>query len=126
MLLADALRAVIELALARARLARQSDIFLNGQAAQGVAPANPAGDTLVDRVAFVIPRVAARLPWRADCVVQAMAAQRWLGCAGIETRLVLGVPKEKLPDFEAHAWLTAGDRVVTGGDVSGYTPLTQR
>ncbi len=45
--------------------------------------------------------------------------------AGIATRLTLGVPKDKRANFEAHAWLTAGDRVVTGGDVSGYVPLVK-
>lgn len=123
MLLTDALRAGIELALARARLGRRRDAFLNGSVADGAVSVHPGDRALVDRVAFIIPRVAARLPWRADCVVQAMAAQRWLGRAGVETRLELGVPKEKQANFQAHAWLTAGDRIVTGGDIRGYTPL---
>lgn len=80
---------------------------------------------LVDRVAYVIPRVAARLPWRADCLVQALAAERWLARAGIATMLTLGVPRAKRPEFEAHAWLSAGDRIVTGGDVRGYVPLVK-
>jgi len=80
---------------------------------------------LVERVAFVIPRVAARLPWRADCLVQALAARRWLARHGVTTTLTLGVPRDKPADFEAHAWLTAGDRIVTGGDVSGYVPLAR-
>jgi hypothetical protein len=80
---------------------------------------------LIERVAFVIPRVAARLPWRADCLVQALAAEHWLKRAGILTTLTLGVPKDKSTTFEAHAWLSAGDRIVTGGDISGYVPLAR-
>ncbi len=76
-------------------------------------------------MAFVIPRVAARLPWRADCLVQALAARRWLGGQGVATKLTLGVPREKPTDFEAHAWLSAGTRIVTGGDISGYVPLSR-
>ncbi len=78
---------------------------------------------LVERVAFAIPRVAARVPWRADCLVQALAAQRWLSRHAVTTTLTFGVLRDKLADFEAHAWLTAGDRIVTGGDISGYVPL---
>ena len=80
---------------------------------------------LVERVAFAIPRVAARMPWRSDCLVQAMAAERWLGRHGIETALFLGVPNNKPAQFVAHAWLMAGERIVTGGDISGYVPLAR-
>ena len=78
---------------------------------------------LVERVAYVVPRVAARLPWRADCLIQARAAEHWLATAGIASELHFGVAKIKQPTFEAHAWLTVGDRIVTGGDISGYVPL---
>ena len=120
--LGDALRAALELGLARLRL--------DGHRAKIDLPnsefvLDDRQSELVDRVAFVIPRVAARLPWRADCLVQAMAAQRWLGRYGIATTLTLGVPKDKMPTFAAHAWLSAGDRIVTGGDVSGYVPLVK-
>jgi len=84
---------------------------------------DPAHAELVERVAFAIPRVAARLPWRADCLVQALAARRWLGRNGVATTLGLGVHKDMPDTFEAHAWLKAGDRIVTGGDISGYVPL---
>lgn len=90
-----------------------------------MTPIDVRQSALIKRVAYVIPRLAARVPWRADCLVQAMAAERWLAREGIATRLTLGVPKDKKPDFEAHAWLTVGDVVVTGGDISGYVPLTR-
>lgn len=114
---------MLELGLARLRLTRHRP---------GVRPANrtaaPLDDrqsALVDRVAYVIPRVAARMPWRADCLVQALAAERWLNGEKIATLLTLGIPKEKQAAFEAHAWLSVGDRIVTGGDVSGYVPLVK-
>ena len=114
----DALRAGVELWLARVRAersvaheaARSTNLTANDEA-------------LVERVAYVIPRVAARLPWRADCLIQARAAEHWLATAGIASDLHFGVPKVKQPVFEAHAWLTVGDRIVTGGDISGYVPL---
>ena len=118
---ADLIRAVVELALARFRLRRQRSVatFPDYES----TPLDDRQTALIERVTFVIPRAAARLPWRADCLVQAMAAEHWLGRAGIETRLTLGVPKDKQPNFEAHAWLSAGNRIITGGDVSCYIPL---
>ena len=114
----DIARAAIELGLARIRL---------GAIADGAAASSKVlsleEEALVERIAHVLPRVAARVPWRADCLVQATAAKRWLGAAGIGSTVHFGVPKEKQPKFEAHAWLTVGTRVVTGGDVSGYVPF---
>ncbi len=119
----DVLRAAIELGLARLRLDKHhATLEPNGRRD---SPLDYRQSALVDRVAFVIPRVAARLPWRADCLVQALAAERWLEREGIATKLILGVPRDKRPAFEAHAWLTAGDRIVTGGDVSDYVPLVK-
>lgn len=117
-------RATVELALARLRLDSGHAHRLIGAApTSDPIPLNRFQADLVERVAYVIPRLAARLPWRADCLVQALAAERWLRRAGIATVLTLGVPSNKRPEFEAHAWLTAGGRTVTGGDVSGYVPL---
>lgn len=117
----DVLRAAVELGLARLRLEKHRPMV--EQSGQLDLPLDRRKTALVNRVAYVIPRVAARLPWRADCLVQALAAERWLNQAGIATRLNLGVPRNKRPVFEAHAWLTAGDRVVTGGDIAGYMPF---
>lgn len=119
----DLPRAALELGLARLRLRRHQPTVES--AAPLSAPLDDRQAALVDRVTYVIPRVAARLPWRADCLVQALAAERWLNRKGIATMITLGVPKEKPNTFEAHAWLSAGDRIVTGGDVSGYVPLVK-
>ena len=117
-LLVDGLRSAIELAIARVRLGEMPD-----GAAVTLKALSPDQDGLVERVAYAIPRVAARVPWRADCLVQASAARRWLASHGIGSTIHFGVPKTKQPAFEAHAWLTVGERVVTGGDISGYIPL---
>ena len=121
----DMVRAALELGLARLCLdSRHSRAQVAAQSGP-IVTLDERQQMLAERVAFVIPRVAARLPWRADCLVQALAAQRWLGREGIATTLTLGVPKDKSAIFEAHAWLTAGERIVTGGDVSGYVPLAR-
>lgn len=119
----DMVRAGLELGLARLRFGSHQARALIAAPTSAITKLDASQAALVERVAFVVPRVASRLPWRADCLVQALAAQRWLGRHGVTTTLTLGVPSDKPADFEAHAWLTAGDRIVTGGDVSGYVPL---
>lgn len=121
----DLVRAALELAIARIRLGSSDARALAASQAGQLPGLDALQIGLVERVAFAIPRVAARLPCRADCLVQALAAERWLRRNGVATMLNLGVPRDKPADFEAHAWLTAGDRIVTGGDVSGYVPLVR-
>lgn len=119
----DMVRAGFELGLARLGLRSRRARALIAAPSSAIAKLDARQSLLVERVAFAIPRVAARLPWRADCLVQALAAQRWLHHHGVASTLTLGVLRAKPADFEAHAWLAAGDRIVTGGDVSGYVPL---
>jgi hypothetical protein len=89
--------------------------------------------TIVERVAFAIPAIALRVPWRSDCMVQAMAAQNWLARYKIPSTMTIGVRKD-VPSalgpsglgpsgFGAHAWLAVGDFLVTGGDISGYVAI---
>ena len=127
----DMARALVELAIARLRLGTRNtrELLLRAQTRDGPEPVladGPNPDALVDRVSFAIPRVGQRVPWRADCLVQALAAQQWLGRRGIPTTLVIGVRKPGPADFEAHAWLMAADRIVTGGQVAGYHPIFEQ
>lgn len=124
----DLLRAVHELAIARYRLGSRApqELLLHARApgsANHPHRSSPDIARLVDRVAYVVPRAAARVPWRADCLVQALAAQRWLGRKRIPTTFHIGLPTESSDEFEAHAWLKHGEIVVTGGDLSGFVPL---
>ena len=74
------------------------------------------------RVAYMVPIMGERMPWRSDCVVQALAARRWLARGGIASNVCIGVRKDAR-DLQAHAWLKVGERIVTGGDVSTYAEL---
>ncbi len=120
-------RAALELGIARLRLrSRHTHRVMNAARARPAAAPrlSPVQAQLVDEVAFAIPRVAVRLPWRADCLVQALAAERWLRRSGIAATLVIGVDKDGAAALDAHAWLQAGDRIVTGGDVARFAPLS--
>ena len=127
----DMVRAVAELAIARIRLGTEEtrELLRQAETHNRRAPKptpKQHSNALVDRVAFAIPRVGRRVPWRADCLVQALAAQHWLNSRGVKTRLVIGVDKPRPEDFEAHAWLMAADRIVTGGQVARYHPIFQQ
>lgn len=99
------------------------DLIALGQRQATLSRPVPAGrDGVLDRVTFAVPRVAARVPWRADCWVQALAAQSWLAREGVAAEIWIGVRQDR-GAFEAHAWLRSGDRAVTGGDGEGFVPL---
>lgn len=65
-------------------------------------------------ISWALASAAARVPWRSDCLVQAMAASMWLDRIERSYKLNIGVRKNAADDLEAHAWLTSGDITVTG------------
>lgn len=118
----DVLRAVRHLATARMVHRRKgaADLLRLAQV-RGGAPGRD--EALARRVAAAIPRAAARVPWRSDCFVQALAAQDWLARNGIGSELHIGVRTDAPQGFAAHAWLRHGEITVTGGDSSAYRPI---
>lgn len=63
----------------------------------------------------------------ADCLPQSLAAAAMLRRRGIRPRLHLGVAKSQsdATQLYAHAWLSVGSFIVTGGGASGgYVELT--
>ncbi len=79
---------------------------------------------LLRRVAFAVTSAAANVPWRSDCLPQAIAARALLKRRGYVPTIHLGV--ERLGDdaLAGHAWLTCGNAVVIGGeDLGRYTEV---
>ena len=103
---------------ARAILARNHAV--QASACTEAASSNPA---LAQRIGYIIPRISARLPWRSDCVIQAMAAQNWLAANGLASEIQIGVERPVDGPFGAHAWLVHAGVVVTGGDIARYDLL---
>ena len=129
-LVASAARAGWELARSRLHLHRTQpgDVFgLNARSARAGAAAADMPPEEADRhyrhVAGFISAMAVRVPWRADCLVQAMAAQRWLISKGLPSEIVVGAAKHPNGRFEAHAWLLRGETVLLGGDIARFEPL---
>ncbi|MBX9815157.1 MAG: hypothetical protein A4S12_12120 [Proteobacteria bacterium SG_bin5] len=84
----------------------------------------PSASDLPWRVGRAV-RVASRhVPWRAVCLPQALAAKAMLARRGCGAVFHLGARHAAGGGIEAHAWLTCGDALVTGGDgLPGFTPL---
>lgn len=54
------------------------------------------------------------LPWKVKCFEEAIAAKMALKKQNINSTLYLGVDKDSDMKLKAHAWLKAGDFVITG------------
>lgn len=123
---AGSIRALFELARARLTLARLTPKTI---AARNAQYANLTGENRIkqQRIAYIIPRLSKRLPWRADCLVQAIAAQNWLSSLGISSAVEVGVQNSTETGFGSHAWLTCkdcgADRVILGDNGQAYTAI---
>ncbi len=73
-------------------------------------------------IAYVIGAAAAYCPWRADCYPQALTARMILTMAGIPHTVSFGVRRSE-GELLAHAWVRAGDVVVTGGTSDEFTQV---
>jgi hypothetical protein len=78
-----------------------------------------------DECIWAIEAAARRLPWRAMCIEQGLAAQRMLRRGGLDAVLHYGIrqppPSGKL---EAHVWVSVGGKAVIGGEAaSGYAEV---
>ena len=88
--------------------------------AQEEAVAEPAH---LARIAYVLPRISARLPWRSDCLIQAIAGQNWLLARRLTSEIQIGVKRSAEKEFAAHAWLVHDGCVISGGDISPYEKI---
>ncbi|MEL7444668.1 MAG: lasso peptide biosynthesis B2 protein [Pseudomonadota bacterium] len=124
-----AMRGILELAKGRWQFAglKAADIpERNRQVSQITADLTSTSEAqkgLIGRIMYAMPRIARRMPWRSDCLVQALAAQNWLAAHEIRSVIVIGVEKPGDGDFGAHAWLAHGQTIVTGGEIERYSVL---
>src|SRR5262249_32305739 len=79
----------------------------------------------VERLAWAIAVAAQFVPWRSDCFVRAIAADRWLRRHHLRPDFYLGVAKNEQGLFAAHAWIRYGDLTVTGERYDQYSPMIQ-
>lgn len=79
----------------------------------------------VERLSWAIAVAAQCVPWRSDCLIQVIAADRWLRRHCLRPDFYLGVAKNAQGAFAAHAWLRYGDLTVTGGSVDQFSTLIE-
>ena len=128
-LLGNTVRTAIYLAQARIELIRLTTAQIDERnrlsARQGRVMQSAASldIELVGRAVWIVPRVAGRMPFRSDCLVQAMAAQDFLLHFGLSSRIVIGVEGGGEKSFSSHAWLECADIVVVGGEIGQFNPI---
>lgn len=66
------------------------------------------------RISKSVRLAAANLPWRTDCIIQAMAAQHLLKRHEIKSSGFVGINRSNDNLATAHMWLKTGDIFITG------------
>lgn len=115
--------AVGELAVARLRLALCSDRRLIAWLQQQQAAPAPPRAVDLDALASALAAAARRVPWRADCLVAALAATRWLRRLRLAPQAFVGVAKTPDGALLAHAWVRCGGRAVAGDAATDFVAL---
>lgn len=72
----------------------------------------------VRRIRWAIGASAARVPWRALCFQQGLAAQLMLRRRGIPSVLYYGAAQDEGDGLSAHVWVRDGDVDVIGGEIA--------
>ena len=72
----------------------------------------------VRRIRWAIIATAARVPWRALCFQQGLAAQLMLRRRGIPSVLYYGAAQEDRTGLCAHVWVRDGEIDVIGGEIA--------
>lgn len=115
---AISIEAVIALAIARVLVltlpVRWIARRLDRQAA-AISGARAEAADVMREVGWAVRAAAPKTPWKSACLVQALAGKWMLARRGLRSTIHLGVAKDSDGTLQAHAWLCAGDRVLTGG-----------
>jgi hypothetical protein len=124
---AISIEAVIALGLARLLVLtvpiRWIARHLERRAARAHAQPVEAGD-VVREVGWAVRAAAPKTPWKSACLAQAIAGKWMLGRRRLHGTIRLGVAKDIDGNLHAHAWLCAGDTLLTGGaQVRRFKPV---
>jgi hypothetical protein len=72
----------------------------------------------VQRIRWAIMSTATRMPWRAMCFQQGLAAQLMLRRRGIPSVLYYGAAQDELSGLRMHVWVRDGKVDVIGGEIA--------
>lgn len=86
-------------------------------------PSHQARLIKVSRVRWALLVCSRRVPWRAKCFEQGLAAQFLLRRRGIPSVLYYGAAPDNQRGLSAHVWVCDGDINVVGGEVASRYAL---
>ena len=112
---------VIWLGFARLAIALLPFSFVARFAAMRVRSLAPAQEMHVAelrRIRMAVLACARRVPWRAACFQQGLAAQIMLRRRGIPSVLYYGAASDNRGGLSAHVWVRCGDFNVVGGEIA--------
>lgn len=75
------------------------------------------------RIGWAISLSAKVVPWKTNCLVQAVAASLLLRRYGCEPQIRIGVRKDG-PELAAHAWVDCNGTTIVGGRGDEFTPMS--
>ncbi len=74
--------------------------------------------TMARRIRWAIIGASARVPWRALCFQQGLAAQLMLRRRGVPSVFYYGAAQDDQSGLQAHVWVRDGDDDVIGGEMA--------
>src|SRR5262245_14978261 len=113
--------AIVWLAVARFALAILPFRHLGFLAARPIRRPRPplrARSIRVRRTGWAIVKTARRVPWRARCFEQGLAAQLMLRRRGVPSVLYYGATQDDRSGLFTHVWVRDGDVDVIGGEIA--------
>jgi hypothetical protein len=88
-----------------------------------ISAAAGARQDLVSRIRWAVGAASARVPWRAVCFQQGLAAHLMLRRRGIDSVLYYGAAHTPDSALSAHVWVRAGDLDVVGCELASQYAL---
>ena len=106
-----------------ARLSAKALVARLQRGPAGTGAAGPAPEQDLARLARSIGWAAAVVPWRSDCLIQCLTADRLLRRRGLVPEFYIGVQKTDADTLAAHAWIYCQGMPIAGGDGAGFEVL---
>jgi hypothetical protein len=117
-----------DLAVARLSVVRRGQFVAIDRLADRVVDLPESNDDApmtVRDIGWAVEAGARTLPWNTLCLTQAIAAGRMLARRDIPSLLHVGLDRDDRDGLRAHAWVTAGRKIVVGGaEVGQFARLT--
>ena len=89
-------------------------------------PSQQARSLIIKRTRWAVVAVATRVPWRALCFQQGLAAQLMLRRRGVASVLYYGALQDRQKGLQAHVWVQDGVMPVVGCELASHYAVLAR